>query len=226
MRKTTALVATLFCLLAIAMESHGSSTAYVTDSFEITLRTGPTTDNKIIYTPQSGQPMEVLEVQGDWSHVRIMKKGGEPIEGWVLNRYLISRLPWELKSKALSEENSNLKERFAALQKSFETVSQREKELAANFQEKTRAFQALRTDYDSLKSGATEYLKLKSEHKAAQSNLETLQKTIDELTVENQRLESSQKTRWFATGALVLLFGLLIGAAVGRQSRKKRSNYY
>jgi SH3 domain protein len=226
MRKTTAFIATLFCLLGVAMESRGSSTAYVTDSFEITLRTGPSTDNKIIHTPQSGQPMEVLEVQGDWSHVRIMKKGGEPIEGWVLNRYLISRLPWELKSKSLSEENAGLKDRLAALQKSFEAVSQREKELAANFQEKTRAFQALRTEYDSLKSGAAEYIKLKSEHKAAQSNLETLQKTIDELTIENRRLDSSQKTRWFATGALVLLFGLLIGVAVGRQSRKKRSSYY
>jgi SH3 domain protein len=226
MRKTTALVATLLCLLGVAMESHGSSTAYVTDSFEITLRTGPSTDNKIIYTPQSGQPMEVLEVQGDWSHVKLMKKGGEPIEGWALNRYLISRLPWELKAKSVSEDNATLKDRLAALQKTFGAVSQREKELSENLQEKTRALEALRTEYDSLKSGAAEYLRLKSEHKATQSNLETLRKTIDELTVENQRLESSQKTRWFATGALVLLFGLLIGVAVGRQSRKKRSSYY
>ena len=226
MRKTTVLVATLFCLLGVAMESRGSNIAYVTDSFEITLRTGPTTDNKIIYTPQSGQPLELLEVQGDWSHVKVMKKGGEPIEGWVLNRYLITRLPWELKSKSLSEENSIIKDRLAALQKDYEAVSQREKELSESLQEKTRAFQALQTEHETLKRGAAEYLKLKSEHKATQSKLETLQKTIDELTIENLRLESSQRNRWFATGALVLLCGLLIGVAVGRQVRKKRASYY
>jgi SH3 domain protein len=226
MRKTIALVATLFGLLGVAMQGHGSSTAYVTDSFEITIRTGPSIQNKVIYTPQSGQPLEVLEVEGDWSRVRVIRKGGEAIEGWVLNRYLISRLPWELKSKSLSEENSSLKERLSALQKAHDAVSLREKELAANLLENNRAFQALRTEHDSLKSGAAEYLKLKSEHKDTRSKLETLQQAIDELTAENRQLESSQRNRWFATGALVLLCGLLIGVAVGRQYRKKRSSYY
>jgi len=226
MRKTILLVAILFCVAGVAMEGQAATTAYVTDSFEITLRTGPSTDNKIIYTPQSGQALELLEVQGDWSHVKVIKKSSEPIEGWVLSRYLISRLPWELKAKSLLEENAALKDRLGALQKAYDAVSQREKELAEELQGKNTAFQALRTDYDSLKSGAAEYLELKSEQKAARSKLETLQHTIDDLTVENRRLESSQRNRWFATGALVLLCGLLIGVAVGRQYRKKRSSYY
>lgn len=226
MIKTTVLVAALFCLLGVATEGQGGSIAYVTDSFEIMLRTGPSTENKIISTPPSAQPVEVLEVQGDWSRVRTVKKGGEPIEGWALNRYLISRLPWELKSKSLSEENSHLKDRLSALQKTCDAVSQREKELAASLQENNRTFQTLQIEHESLKSGATDYLKLKSEHKAARAELETLKQTIEALTAENRELDSSQRTRWFATGALVLLCGLLIGVAVGRQNRKKRSSLY
>ena len=210
----------------VAAEGHGANIVYVTDSFEITLRTGPSTDNKIISTPQSAQPLEVLEVQGDWSRVRTVKKGGEPTEGWVLSRYLIHRLPWELKSKSLSEENSSLKDRLAALQKACDEVSQSEKELAANLEENKRAFQSLQTEHESLKSGATEYLKLKAEHKVASSKLESQEKTIEEFTAQNRQLESSERNRWFATGALVLLCGLLIGVAVGRQYRKKRSSYY
>jgi SH3 domain protein len=224
-RIRTALVVTLFCLLGIAIQSHGATTAYVTDTFEITLRTGPSTDNKIIYAPKSGQPLEVLEVQDDWTHVRVVRTGSEPIEGWVLSRYLISRLPWELKSKALSEENSALKQKLSALQKSYDEVSQRQKAAAANLQQNAGDLQALRAEYESLKSGAAEYLKLKSEYKTARTKLDTLQRTIDELTTENHSLESSQRNRWFATGALVLLCGLLIGVAVGRQYRKKRSYY-
>jgi SH3 domain protein len=226
MQKTSVLVVILFCLMGVSREGQGGTTVYVTDSFEITLRTGPSTDNKIIYTPQSGQALELLEVQGDWSHVRLLRKGNEPIEGWVLSRYLVSRLPWELKAKSLTEENSTLKDRLGALQKAFDAVSQEEKKLSENFQEKNKAFQALQTDYESLKSGAAEYLRLKSEQKATRSKLETLQQTINELCAENRRLDSSQRNLWFATGALVLLCGLLIGVAVGRQYRKKRSSYY
>ncbi len=195
MIKTTVLVAMLFCLLGVAAEGHGANIAYVTDSFEITLRTGPSTDNKIMSTPQSAQPLEVLEVQGDWSRVRTVKKGGEPTEGWVLSRYLIHRLPWELRSRSLSEENSSLKDRLAALQKACDEVSQSEKGLAANLEENKRAFQSLQTEHESLKSGATEYLKLKAEHKVASSKLESQEKTIEELTAQNRQLESSQRNR-------------------------------
>jgi len=46
--------------------------AYVTDSFEITLRTGPSNENKIIAMLFSGRPLDVLSTQGEWSRVRVL----------------------------------------------------------------------------------------------------------------------------------------------------------
>ena len=41
---------------------------------------------------------------------------------------------------------------------------------------------------------------------------------------ENQSLRSSERNKWFAIGALVLLCGLVFGMIVGRQQKKRR--YY
>ena len=45
------------------------------------------------------------------------------------------------------------------------------------------------------------------------------------VTAEIETLRSSQRNRWFLSGAVVLLCGLLIGGIVGRQQKKKRSLY-
>jgi SH3 domain protein len=56
--------------------------------------------------------------------------------------------------------------------------------------------------------------------------LETAQGDVQGLTKENESLKSSQRNRWFAMGALVLLCGLMIGVVVGRQQRKRKSIYH
>src|SRR5512135_2651730 len=75
--------------------------AYVTDSFEITLRTGPSNENKIIAMLFSGRPLDVLNTQGEWSQVKVLD--GDK-EGWVMSRYLVTRLPWEVQAKKLQED--------------------------------------------------------------------------------------------------------------------------
>ena len=67
--------------------------AHVMDSFKVTLRTGPTTEKKIIAMPSSGQPVEILGSRGDWGHVRLLGHGVDNREGWMLSRFLVDRVP-------------------------------------------------------------------------------------------------------------------------------------
>ena len=48
-----------------------AETVYVTDVFEITLRTGPSIENKIIKMVSSGKALALLETREGWSRVRI-----------------------------------------------------------------------------------------------------------------------------------------------------------
>ncbi|MGD9311147.1 MAG: hypothetical protein PVG51_18540, partial [Desulfosarcina sp.] len=59
----------LIGLLAMPAASV-AQTVYVSENFEITMRTGPGTERKIISLVQSGKALEVIETGDEWSLVR------------------------------------------------------------------------------------------------------------------------------------------------------------
>ncbi|MFC1823740.1 TIGR04211 family SH3 domain-containing protein [Thermodesulfobacteriota bacterium] len=213
----------VFCLVSF---SSAAEKAYITDSLQITLRTGPSVENKILSLLRSGQSLEIMDTEGDWSHVRVLDGRENSREGWILTRFLISRLPWEMQAQVLMEENSRLKQKLTPLEKNMNEVIQREKELSEKVQARNNELRQLKENFEGLKEGAAEYLKLTEEHKITETKLETAQNQVQELKAENESLTSSHKNKWFATGALVLLCGLMIGLLVGRQQKKRRLGYY
>jgi SH3 domain protein len=200
--------------------------AYVTDSFKITLRTGPSSENKVIAMPTSGEAVEVMDSRDNWAHVRLLDRGQGTVEGWVLSRYLIDRLPWELQTTNLKAENDRIKDKLTSIQSEQGDATQREQRLTGEFKKTSEALKNLQSKYESLKQGASEYLNLKEEYDTTKTKLETIQKTAKTLTTENERLKSSQRNRWFATGAAVLLIGLFIGLVLGKREKKRKSLYY
>ncbi|NNC76997.1 MAG: TIGR04211 family SH3 domain-containing protein [Woeseiaceae bacterium] len=76
----------LVALLLMTVTGHAES-GWVTDQFEITLRTGPSTSNAIQLMVSSGTELEVLERDADSGYTKVRTSGGT--EGWVLTRYLM-----------------------------------------------------------------------------------------------------------------------------------------
>jgi SH3 domain protein len=215
-------VAVVIGILLFGQEGWASK-AYVTDSFEITLRTGPGTENKVIGLPVSGQPVEVLDSQGEWSFVRLL--GGRDQEGWVVARYLITRLPWEMQAKALKQQNTELKASLDQVERRLNEKVEQEQALKNKLGATSTSLEGLQKEYESLKNESQGYLKLKAIHAMTQERLKRLEAEVKRLSGENKELESSEVNRWFAIGALVLLCGLMIGLIVGKQQKKQRSVY-
>lgn len=200
--------------------------AYVTDFFEITLRTGPTTQNRVIAMPLSAQAVEVLETQEEWSLVRLLEGSQKDLEGWVKNRYLITRIPWKLQTESLKGENSQLREMIGDLENRLNDATTSKQNLTKDLKEKISTLKKLEDDYKELKRGASDYIRLKTQYDAATVSLESIKKTAQALTKENEKLKSSMSIRWFATGALVLIGGLVIGLVLGSKQKKRKSLYY
>jgi len=196
--------------------------AYVTDTFEITLRTGPSNENKIIAMLFSGRPLEVMGTRGDWSQVKVLDDGKE---GWILSRYLVTRLPWEIQARKFQEDLASLNAKSGRLQKDFVDESQQRQGIAAELKRKTEELDALRKEYLELKRGSEGFLRLKALYEASERSLKLAQAGVNKLAAENEDLRSSQQNMWFLSGALVLLCGLLIGGIAGRQQKKRRSVY-
>ena len=205
--------------LCLMVQVSWATKAYVTDSFRISLRGGPSIQNRILKFLLSGTHLEVLEAGESWSKVRLLEPEGNDINGWVLSRYLITRQPWELQTKYLMHENAQLKERLGILEKENKEMSQRDHKLASELEKYTSSFHKIQYEHGILKKEAADYLKMKAAH-------ENIKKRVDMLANENEVLMSAQMNKWFATGALVLLCGLMIGLVIGRQQKKRRSSLY
>jgi len=213
----------IFSFTALSAEAD---TRYVTDSFTITLRTGPSTENKIIRMLNSGQALEVLESMEKWSHVKLTLKNGEEQEGWVRNQYLIDRTPYAVQTRALQSENQRLKESVSKLNQLQTSTEGDRKDISAQYNQTLSELTTLKKDYESLKRASSEYLSLKAEYDENLAKLKTTEETLNEVKIENSSIKNSKNYIWFGTGALVLLFGLIIGSILGRQSRKRSSSYY
>ena len=221
MKRLSMMVLVVSGFLALAQPGWAAK-AYVTDSFEITLRTGPSNEHKIIAMLFSGRPLDVLDTRGEWSQIKVSDDGKE---GWVLSRYVITRLPWEVQAKKLQEDSVSLNAKLNRLQKDFADESQHRQALAAELRQKTQELEGLNNEYLELKKGAEGYLRLKTIHEATEKELKAARSELGRVTEENEALRSSEQNKWFLSGALVLLCGLLIGGIAGRQQKKKRSLY-
>ncbi|MDY6971901.1 MAG: TIGR04211 family SH3 domain-containing protein [Thermodesulfobacteriota bacterium] len=212
--------------LCITTQTSWAEKVYVTDSFKITLRTGPSIQNKIIVLLRSGHLVEVLETQDDWSHVRLLEHEEGALEGWLLSRYLITREPWEIQARVSKEEIARLRKKLAYIEKEWRETARREEGITGELKEKTSALSELQDEYATLKRGSSDYLKLRAEYETTWKRLETSQKAVQTLNRDNESLRSSQRDKWFATGALILLCGLMIGIVLGKQQRKHKALLY
>jgi SH3 domain protein len=219
-------VIAIMLVLFFSVQSSWAQRAYVTDTLRITLRTGPSVENKIITMLPSGQPVEIVETSGEWSRVQIMESGEITQEGWVLSRFLMTRLPWEVQANALSEENSRLKEKLTTVEKELSETTRLSRELAGKLKNTSAALVKLEKEFKSLKQGSADYLALRTKHNSVRSELETSGKSLRKVTRENEELRSSQRIKWFITGASVVVFGLIFGLILGRKQRRRRSSLY
>jgi len=198
------------------------NTAYVTDLCQVNLRSGPGTSFRVVSTLSSGFVVEVLGKKEGWSNVRLVKEGGESVDGWIMDKYLVDQPPWAAQAKTL---NASLKEQLACIVEEKNQLSERETRLAQELKDTTAKLQTVQQDYDSLKAGSSDYLKLKQEYTAAKTALAQAQDNVRTLTREIDNLKLSQRVRWFIAGALVLICGWVIGVFMGRYQRKRRSNF-
>ena len=219
----TVLIVLGLCL--ISSQSRADDDAYVTDSFKVTLRTGPSTENKIISMVSSGQHVEILKSENGWSLVHLEDKSIDN-EGWILSRYLMKRIPWKAEVKSLRNANAEMKIKLPKISKGLDDALRREKVLVTRLEEKSSQFDTLKNEYESLKTGAASFVELREKEAATRKALEKTQEELQKLTEENRILISSKRNLWFLSGALVLLFGLIIGLAIGRKQTRHRSSLY
>jgi SH3 domain protein len=200
--------------------------AYVSNKSKITLRKGPGVDHAIVAMLEEDDPVEILETDSGWSHVRLLRSDRKHLEGWVVARYLVDQIPWKIQAVALKKENERLKEQLKAFKEKFESASSHRDDLNQRLSSNNGELKELQRKYKALVADSSDFLKLRTANKKMASELETAQKSVEKLTKENLTLKSSERNRWFLSGGAVLLLGLIFGLVMGRQQKRRKSSYY
>jgi SH3 domain protein len=211
------MIAAFFLAMLLFPGATWAAKAYVSDPKETSLRSGPGLNYKVLGTIASGSSLEVLKT-AEWIQVRFVGPGGEIKEGWVQNSAVAAYPPESSFIKELQSENAQISEKLASLEKENVDLVQREKDLAEKLKKSEIA-------YESLKSGATNFVKLKEECDAVKSALVSAEENTQALIQENEDLKFSARIRWFIAGAIVLLFGWFLGWLTARSQGKRRSRY-
>jgi SH3 domain protein len=193
-----------------------AETMYVTDVLRLTLRTGKSTEHKIIAVIESGQKVEILESGEEWSSVRM----ADGKEGWVLTRYLTPRETYNVKLKRLEDKHKNLMAQAASLLEENTKLSSENKKLKAAFQQNEKAFNKIQGDFESLKSESAEFIKLRTNYKKISKELDEKSQRLTDLEEQVSRLQLYHYFKWFLVGAGVLLIGFIIGFSAKRQRRR------
>jgi len=213
-------VVSLFTALPLQAE-----TFYVTDELEITVRSGPGTEYKVLATASSGQPLDVQRKDAGWVLVRV-ERNNKPFEGWVLERYLVRRVPFRVQAAELQEKTAVLGAKLEQAEKGYASCSQEAAQTSRELEQTQAELAKTSQAYTQLQEGCAEYYKTETAYQKTLQELTAMQQQLETTMAENGKLRSSERNKWFATGAIVLLCGLLIGVVIGKQQKKRRSSLY
>jgi SH3 domain protein len=212
----------LFCLLFLSVLSQAQS-RYVSDVFEVTMRSGPTGSHTILRMLNSGTSLEVLERDADTGYSRVRTAGGT--EGWVLSRYLMAEPAARNQLEILSGELTNATNKgdstsaqVSAIKNVLDSATKRTASLEDDNER-------LQIELEEIKNIAANVLAIDEQNKALRERLTDNEAKMGALLQENHELGSQKEKDWFIVGALVLFAGLVTGLLVTRIRWHKRSRY-
>ena len=205
------------CLLAFSTAALAEK-MYVNDKIRITVRTGPGINFKVIAEAESGQAMDVQEVQEGWS--RVFLSDGR--EGWVLARFLTRNQPKKAQLTSLQKAHDELTASVDALTQENERLKEENQKLDLLSGESRRALEEMAHSYDVLKTESKDFLKIKSAYETASQQFAEQKETADQLKARMENQEWQKNAVFFIGGGVLVLLGFLIGI-MSRGNRRKSS---
>ncbi|MDG2377074.1 MAG: TIGR04211 family SH3 domain-containing protein [Woeseiaceae bacterium] len=212
------LVAAMFVAAAASAQS-----AWVSDEFEVTLRTGPSMSNTIELMVPSGTQLQILEEVPESGYTRVRTGGGT--EGWVLTRYLMgepsAREQLETLSRQLidaNEEGASMDAQLGAIRNEYDAANRMIRGLEGDNAE-------LQGQLQDISSRAANTLAIDRQNQELQQKLTDAEIRISVLEQEKDRLASQSNRNWFITGSAVLIVGVLLGLVLPRMKFQRRSRY-
>jgi SH3 domain protein len=213
---------TLLILVLTVPAAYGEP-AWVSDEFEITLRSGPSTSNAIQLMLGSGLQLEVLERDLESGYSRVSTMAGT--EGWVLTRYLMNERSAREQLETLTSELTNANSRGTSMGSQLTAIKDEYDAAMSRIDTLQREKAVAENELAEIKRTAANVLGINEQNQSLMDQLATVQIRADTLEQENRRLASQSTRYWFMSGGLLLFVGVILGIWLPRIRWQRRSGY-
>jgi SH3 domain protein len=207
-------------LMILSASPLWAKTMFITDRIEVGVRSGIGIEQKFVATAKTGDRVEVLEGDQNWTKVKLTNG----VVGWVATRFLVDQVRTATAPDSKTpEELKGVKDQNVALSKQLENYKQEREKLLKENAEGKKALQDLQQE----KQGriAPELNQLKAHNDQLEKQIIELKQQVaaNQQRGNNQRL--NEQIWWFLSGSGVLFIGLILGW-LARRTKKKTAKYY
>jgi SH3 domain protein len=196
-------------LLLVLTGNALAETRYVSDTLEITMR--------------SGTPVEVLEDDKDTGYTQVRTTGGK--EGYVLTRFL-------MKGQAARDRLAEAEKKLAELElenrkmdTAMSALSDEKRALEQELGKLDGHSRSVSQELAEIKRTASSALAIDSENKDLKGRVVALERQLQTLQQENEVLKDRTARDWFMVGAAVVLLGIIVGLIIPRIRWRKKSSW-
>lgn len=211
MRKSILYVMICIMMLWLHPGYTWARTGYVTDRLILNFRQAPDNTSDVIKALTSDTPVVILEETDEFYKIELESSE----TGWVDKRFITFDLPKTHIIEQLTQENSSLKDKIAALT----DLEPKPTQLDAD---------SPKTDTvtpDDQNQTAPKIAALVKENQMLQQQNLALAKQVELSGNPGGKPLKTDMIKWFLSGVGVLLIGWMIGRSVSFKRRKSRSLY-
>jgi len=194
-------------LFLVSVVYAAAETMYVSDRLEVFVLAGSSPEYRAITKVKADQEVEVINYEGDYAFVKTSR--GK--EGWIQKRYLTSETPKSIVIDTYRNKLNMLKQKGSSSEKKMLELIDSVKILEKTKKSQEKTINSLEKNYQELKAGSANFLKLKRKQKELGKQLDVNSKKLSSTLLENKELKSQARIKWFIAGASAIFIGFLIG---------------
>lgn len=212
----------LFALLLSNAYNVFAETVYVTDTLKIEVRSGMSTQHKILTMLPSGSPLEVVNHHADTGYTAVQINENQT--GYILTRYTKKQPTARWLLNDVKKNNAQLQSDLKTAQQTLTTLSASNKKNAQSNNTLAKEKIRLSNELAEIKQTAANAILLKQQRDQFQERLVNIERENEKLKRETQTLQDSANQDWFLYGGILAFFGIFFGLLIPKISWHKRTN--
>jgi len=200
-----------------------AQTRYVTDDFEIMLRTGPSVQNKIVRSLKSGTRLDVLREDAGNGHSQVQTSRGEI--GYVLTRFLSVNQSARNRVRYLEDQLKKLRSKPGELQTMLANSQEENQELISQNLRLTDQLKVITSEFNEIKEVSKDPVNLSKQNVKLEGEVQQLLLQLDDIRIQNEDLKDQSAKRWYVLGGGTVFIGLLLGWILSIARRPRRQSW-